>query len=263
MEFQNNLVLTEGDEYRFTELNMNVKFTPVMEEVLLTLQLLFILNFTCKFVNIVGFLCRFLDRSPNAIGSSLKSLADLGLIAYYRSGRRRVVDLQLDHPFLSSALFRFFGFNAWLVNELDNEDGCSDDHSFGFLPSVENVPKFLAFLQLKERTVDKSIAKHQEWFEWVQKIERTIAYAKDPTSKESEDYDDNSIQLFSEEVVSRIKQEEITQVNDLDIEELTEIILSIFTDYQELPPWLDESFIGPHSLMVDDFLQEKRLHANR
>ncbi len=263
MKFQNNLVLTEVDEYRFAELNMNVKFTPVMEEVLLTLQLLFILNFTCKFVNIVGFLCRFLDRSPNAIGSSLKSLANLGLITYYRSGRRRVVDLQLDHPFLSSALFRFFGFNAWLANKLDSEDGCSDDHSFGFLPSAENVPKFLTFLQLKERTVDKSIAEYQEWFEWVKKIKRTIAYAKDSKREESDDYDDNSLQLFSEEVVSRINQVEITRANDLNDKELIEIILSVFTDYQELPPWLDESSIGPHSLMVDDFILEKRLHENR
>ncbi len=182
---------------------------------------------------------------------------------YYRSGRRRVVDLQLDHPFLSSALFRFFGFNAWLANELDSEDGCSDDHSFGFLPSAENVPKFLTFLQLKEQTVDKSIAEHQEWFEWLQKIERTIAYVKDSTSKESEDYEENSLQLFSEDVVSRIKKVEITRPNDLGVKELTEIILSVFTDYQELPPWFDESSIGSHSLMVDDFILEKRLHANR
>ena len=261
MSVKKSLILMEGDRYSFAELNINVKLTPVMEEVLWTLQVLFILLFTSSFINIVKFLCRFLNRSPKAIGSTLQSLADLGLIDYYRSGRSRVVKLHFEHPFLASSLFRFFGFNTWL---LDQKSAISegDHHLFGFLPSEKNVQKFFAFLQLKEQQLDAKIADYQEWIDWVLKVEYTVTTAKDVLVEDSEETAEHPIHLFAEEIVSRIKQAEVPQVNHLDIIKLTNVILSVFADYREEPPWIDEAYLRQQAFLKGDE-QLEGLYENR
>ena len=261
MEEKRSLILSEGDNYGFPELNCKIKLTPVMEEVLWTLQVLFLLLFTTSFTNIVKFLCKLLNRSPNAIGSTLQSLANLGLLDYYRSGRKRVVTLHLDHPYLTSSLFRFFGFNDWLLDQdysaPYNEQGC-----FGFLPSEKNVQKFCSFLQQKEQKLDEKITNYQESLDWIEKIKQTIATADIVLLEDFEEAIEHPIHLFSEEIVTRIKQAEVPRANHLAVEELADIILSVFADFREEPPWIDESYLHQHAFWKGD-QQLERLHADK
>ena len=186
----------------------------------------------------------------------MQSLADLGLIDYYRSGRRRVVKLHLDHPFLASSLFRFFGFNAWLVDQKGMVKD-ADQQFFGFLPSERNVQKFYSFLEGKEQELDAKIAMYQEWLDWVQKIEQTVTTAKDVLVVDSEAASEHPIHLFAEEIVSRIRHEEVPRANQLDIRELTSIILSVFADNREEPPWVDEAYLQNRAFLKNDEQLEK------
>lgn len=251
------LIITEGDEYSFARLNARLKFTPVMEEVLLALLVLFVLNLTPKFNSCISFLCVLLERSPNAIGSALQALADLELIAYYRSGRNRVVELQLSHPFLESALVRFFGFKEWHLGKQHPDEQKPVGGSFGFLPCEELFTEFLTFLREEERRIDAQITEYKDWLVWVEETEETIRMPGEgslPGSTEGE----HPLQLFAEEVVSRIQRIEATRVNRLGGQELEEIIMEVLEDYKKVPPWIDVSFLHRQStIMLDDFLREK------
>ncbi len=113
MSIHKSLILKTGLKYSFPEFNSMIKFTVVMEEVLYTLITFFFLSGESKLPNVVDDLIQALDRSPNAIGTSLKSLEKLDLISYYREGKYRTVELNLENEFLKSVIVRFFGFSDY------------------------------------------------------------------------------------------------------------------------------------------------------
>ena len=78
--------LVQKNEFRTTKVYSKFKFTPVMEEVLLTLLVFFILSGNKIMKDVVSDLRRLLKRSPNSVGTALKMLSTLDIISYYREG---------------------------------------------------------------------------------------------------------------------------------------------------------------------------------
>ena len=255
---KDSLIIKKGDKYSYPLFNPKVKFTPVMEEVLLTLQLLFILQFSSTFTECVGFLCSFLNRSPNAIGSALRALTNLELLDYYREGRGRVIELQLNHPFMESSLFRFFGLNSQAIKNMRSQEAGQGEGytnpSFGFLPSFDEFDEFFVFLKNEEEKLDEEIAKYQEWLSWVEGMQSLVDLEQN--SNRSDDFEENPIQVFAEEIISRIKSTQKKYSHSLTNKELKGIILDTFMDNQRIPPWIDESYLHPLSTMLDDNLRE-------
>ncbi len=257
-----SLVLLEGTSYFFPKLNPSIKFTPVMEEVLWLLQSFFILEYTPKLSGVVKKLCSLSDRSPNAIGSALKSLVELDLIDYYRVSRGRIIKLQLEHPFFSSALFRFFGCNEWVFTSTPTK-GLASGFSLGFLPSRECLQPFISVIENETLKLDTSIATYHEWLNWAKTIKQEIAIATNSTINDVDVPADNPLHRFAEDIVSRLKKQQRNQTNNLTFDELVASITDTFIDFQEIPPWIDDASLHPQGKMMDDYLAEVFTNAQK
>ncbi len=238
MSIHDPLILKTSSKYSLPEFNSKVKFTSVMEEVLYTLLTFFILSGESKFTNVVNDLIGVLDRSQNAIGSALKSLEQLELLAYYRDGRFRTVELHLENDFLKSVTARFFGitdFTSMKCKKLKQM-------LFGFYPILDFERTMTMFQNETERLV-LLVDDYQHLFDWVNKIEELERLAK-ITHSTDDTVDDNPILLFIDKIVCAIKYKKMQQTADLTFQELSEIVNEIVSEFQKIPPWSNDAVSG-------------------
>jgi len=225
-----SLIITSDDF--FNRFNSKYKFTPVMEETLIALMLLYVLNGTSKFTNIVADLVNLLDRSIESIGPTLNSLAKLDLISYYREGRYRTIRLHIENEFLESLLYRFFGSN------ISSDKTIYDSHIMQVLNTIpiRNASKAIAIVQERTKKVDKKILEYQDWLAWENELQKTEQWLKIPNMFSREDSDYNPYFQFIERINSAIKTH-ISQSVNFSFSDLNKIISNIISENQKLPPW--------------------------
>ncbi len=245
MTIHDFLILKTSSKYSLPEFNSKIKFTSVMEEVLYTLIVFFILSGESVFTNVVSDLIDVLDRSPNAIGSALKALDQLNLLAYYQDGKFRAVELHLENDFLKSITARFFGITNFTKMKCKK----LKQILLGFYPILD-YERTMAMFQSETERLDLLVDNHQHMFDWVNKIENLEKLAK--TTHSTDDYvDDNPILLFIDKVVSAIQFKQMQQTADPTFQELSEIVSEIVSELQEIPPWVEDAVSGRYNPWAD------------
>ncbi len=215
-----------------------------MEEVLYTLITFFFLSGESKLPNVVDDLIQALDRSPNAIGTSLKSLEKLDLISYYREGKYRTVELNLENEFLKSVIVRFFGFSDYTKMKCKKLKRII----IGFYPILD-FDKMRVLFQAETKRLDSLLDDHQYLFDWIRKIEELERLAK-TTYSVDDCAEGNPILLFIDQIVCLMKVQQEQQSSDLSFQELTEIVTEVVAEFKEIPPWLDTAAIGGYNPCV-------------
>lgn len=233
-----------SSDFIIPKFNSKVKFTPVMEEVLLCLLVFFVLSGETKMTNIVGKLSRLLNRSPNAIGSSLSSLAKLQLLLYNREGKGMTVMLLLGNKFLFSLLVRFFGLsNSFFENETI-EDFLNIN--MGFIPLTNDCQKIIQCFQEKNSLLQSKINELQEWMNWINELKEIECLVITPENKEqlsSRNQQTNPFRQLSRKIVSQIKKRESEQIMPISVEQLTEIVNIFLQQNQVFPPWKNSLYL--------------------
>jgi len=229
MSAKKPLVYKRGDGYNLPVFDSSVKLIAVMEEVLYTLVVFFLVSGQLKLDFVLDDLIRVLDSSPNTVGRALKSLKEFGLISYYRMGRYRTVELRLGNDFLKSLLARFFGL--W-------EFPCKGKlhHKFvGFYPIVGHTTIREKFRSETKR-VTSLVEDQQGVVDWLEKVNQLERYAETTQSPEEDD-DQNPILQFIDQVSAAVKVQRTTQSHTLTPKELQAIVAEILPNFTEYPPW--------------------------
>jgi DNA-binding transcriptional ArsR family regulator len=225
------------------KIRSQTKFTPVMEEVLLSLLVLFILSGEITRTQIVKKLCQLLGRSPNAVGSSLKALAELGLLTYGRQGRGMAATLSLENEFVLSLIIRFFGFRQeWLEFE-DVDDFLTNP--IGFIPITSNYPEFIHLLEQKTTLLRSRLQEYQEWLNWLDKLKKLESFT-DKNSKRTTLTGESKTDPFhqlSQKIVSKIALIESRQVTPITKEQLTTLLTDLLKQEQDFPPWINSTYL--------------------
>ena len=161
--------ILEKSDFTSSKFNSKIKFSPVMEEVLLTLLVFFILSGNKIMKDVVSDLQRLLKRSPNSVGTALKTLSTLDIISYYREGQYRVVNLHIDNEYVKSLLTRFFGMHLITQNTSAEE---LIEKVNGFYP-MKIASEVIKNFQYGIRIIEDQINKYQSWLDWYESLKET------------------------------------------------------------------------------------------
>ena len=228
--------IVEKNDFTTSKFNSKIKFSPVMEEVLLTLLVFFILNGNKIMKDVVSDLKRLLKRSPNSVGTALKTLSTLDIISYNREGHYRVVNLHIDNEFVKSLLTRFFGMHLITKNTSAEE---LIEKVNGFYP-MKIASEVTKNFQFGIRIIEDQINKYQSWLDWHDSLKEATKLTSS-SSKISDIISDenNLLTQFSQKIISKIEEKQGTQTAKLTSEEISKIISKIVQDHQKIPPWSD------------------------
>ncbi|MBD3190370.1 MAG: hypothetical protein GF308_06985 [Candidatus Heimdallarchaeota archaeon] len=259
-----SLIEEEATVFSLTKFNSRLKFTPVMEEVLLTLLFFVLLSGEIKFSKIGRELCQLLDRSPNAVGSALKALADLQLLAYYREGKGMTVKLHLDHPFLFSLLLRFFGLKQISEKHRATEDCLAAP--LGFVPTTRDYRAAIQTFHERNELLKAKRDEYRDWVKWAEQLQELERLATDKEEEkeveegqEREAEESCPFRRVSAKIVSRIDQQARKQVTSPSVEQLTTIVTELLAQKQACPPGEDGWYLRQQKSSLINELTEERL----
>jgi len=239
MEETESLLIKSSSSYSLPRLNTKIKFTPVMVEVLYIIVAFFFLSGQTIFSDVICDLIRLPQRSPNAIGTALKDLSNLGLIDYYRKGKGRLIELHLENVFLKSFFVRMFGLREYL------HATSKESIILGFYP-ISNPQVSLELLEEGIQIVNTQLVNQKEWLNWLEELKAYEKLAKE-TSSVTDQAEFNPVLMFIDKLSSAIETKQKQQTETLSVNDLTTIVSEYVQDYQDLPPWLDEAVSTAYS----------------
>ncbi|MFW9924927.1 MAG: hypothetical protein ACFFDW_16750 [Candidatus Thorarchaeota archaeon] len=227
--------------------NSSLKFTPVMEEVLLALLVYFLLEGKSKLEKIIPDLQVLLQRSTNSLGSALKSLAESNFIKYYRDGKNRSIELNLENDFVVSLLVRFFG----IVNVLDKKETKLTYTLQGFFP-VESVEEIIKLFSEKEAAITLLISENKDCLSFYDELLSREEIGKQLMKIDLEEFEESRVYtLFIDKFFSEISNKQSTQTATVSYKEIREILEKLIERERITPPWFPIVATNYNPLLID------------